>query len=129
MFPRVLGDFGDVLEVDKILFVRGKVDCRREHPNIICRELITLEQASEKLAARVWVNLTSDDITDEKMAQIRQLCQRYRGKSPIHMSLETKGGYRIQAIADKRLSVRADEEFYRRLEKLVGPGKVQLMGQ
>ena len=128
MFPRALGDFGDVLQIDKILFVRGKVDCRREHPNIICEELVTLEQASEKLAARVWMKLTSDDITDEKMAQIRELCRRYRGKSPVHMSLETKGGYRIRAIADKRLSVRADVEFCRKLEKLVGPGKVQLMG-
>jgi DNA polymerase-3 subunit alpha len=128
MFPRTLTEFGDVLAVDKILFVKGKVDCRREHPNIICEELIELEQAGEKLAARVWMKLTSDDITEEKITRIRELCSRHRGKSPVHMTLETRGGYRIQAIADRRMSVRADEDFCRKLEKLIGPGKVQLTG-
>ena len=41
-----------LLEVDKILFVRGKVDCRRELPNIIADELIAIEDAGEKLAAK-----------------------------------------------------------------------------
>jgi DNA polymerase-3 subunit alpha len=128
MFPRVLADFGHLMAVDKILFVKGKVDCRRENPNIICEELIELEQAGEKLAARVWMRLTSDDITEEKIARIRELCSRHRGKSPVHMSLETRSGYRIQAIADKSLSVRADVDFRRKLEKVIGPGKVQLTG-
>jgi DNA polymerase-3 subunit alpha len=129
MFPRTLEDFGEVLAVDKILFVKGKVDCRRENPNIICERLVTLEEASEKLAARVWVKLTSDDITPEKVARIREICSRHKGKSYVHMSVETPGGYRIQAIADKKLSVRADVDFCRQLEKVVGQGKVQLTGQ
>jgi DNA polymerase-3 subunit alpha len=127
VFPRTLDKFGDLLEVDKILFVKGTVDCRRENPNIICEELIDMEQATEQLAARVWVDVLSLDMTEEKVNAIRNLCKTHRGKSPLNVSVQTTGGYRILALADKSLSVRADVDFCTKMEKVVGRGKVKLM--
>jgi DNA polymerase-3 subunit alpha len=127
VFPRTLDKFGQLLEVDKILFVKGTVDCRRENPNIICEELICLDEATEQLAARVWVDVLSLDMTEEKVNAIRSLCKSHRGKSPLNVSVQTTGGYRIVALADKSLSVRADVDFCTKMEKVVGRGKVKLM--
>jgi len=126
MFPRILEQFGDRIEVDKILFVRGTVDCRRENPNIICDELIELEEAPDKLAARVCIRLDAADVTSERIARIRQLCAAHRGKSTVHLTLKTSSGYRIEAVADAKLSVRPDEEFYRKMESAVGAGNIRL---
>ena len=126
MFPKVLEKFDAVLGVDKILFVCGKVDCKREVPNVICDELIPIDQVGDKLSARVWIQLKSEDVSEEKMSQIRSLCAKHKGKAGVYVSVTTQTGYRICAVADKKLSVRPDVEFCRKLESVVGPGKVEL---
>ncbi len=125
MFPRALSEYGHLLAVDKILFVRGKVDCRREVPNIICDELITIDQVFDRLAAKVWIHLDAGDVTAEKVSHIRNICTRHKGKSPIGVGVRTAGGFRVWAIADKKLSVRPDVDFRRKLEAVVGTGNVE----
>jgi len=53
LFPDALEEYGQYLVEDKVVFVKGKVDCRREKPNIFADELLTLEEASEQLIAKV----------------------------------------------------------------------------
>ncbi|MCE5187254.1 MAG: DNA polymerase III subunit alpha [Planctomycetaceae bacterium] len=127
MFPKALEKFGSLLAVDKVLFVKGTVDCRRENPNILCDELYPIETAADKLAARVWIDLQELDITAEKIERMKTLCQSHRGKSPVHVQVQTMGGYKVAAIAGKGLSVRADVEFVNKMAKVVGHGKVKLM--
>ena len=68
-------------------------------------------------------------VTADRVAKIREICEKNRGKSPLHVTLKTRGGYHIAAVADKRLAVRADVELKKQLEKVVGSGKVQFRGQ
>jgi DNA polymerase-3 subunit alpha len=125
MFPGALSEYGHLLAVDKILFVRGKVDCRREVPNIICDELIAIDHVFDKLAARVWIHLGAENVTVEKVSRIRSICTSHGGKSPVGVSVRTTGGFRVWAVADKKLSVRPDVHFRRKLEAVVGTGNVE----
>ncbi len=43
LFPETLSKYGDILAEDAIVFVKGKADFRRETPNIIAEELISLD--------------------------------------------------------------------------------------
>ena len=110
-----------------MIFVRGKVDCQREKPNILCDELISMEDMAEKFAARVSIELLTVDISPETIEQIKNLCKTHRGKSPLHVNVQTTGGYRIVTVADKSMNVRADADFCMKMEKVVGRGKVKLM--
>jgi DNA polymerase-3 subunit alpha len=125
LFPKTYEQYASMVGVDKIVFVRGKVDCRRENPNILAEELIAVDEAIDKLTAHVWIQLTGFDITEEKINCIRSVCTSHRGKSPVHVSVQT-GKYKIAAVADKTLSVRPDAEFYRKMESVVGAGKVRI---
>jgi len=125
MFPRVLSEYGRMLGVDNILFVKGRVDCRREVPNIICDELITLDEVFDKLAAKVWIRLAAENITQKKVSRIRSICTMHKGKSPVGVSVRTKAGFRVWAVADKKLCVRPDVKFRRELEAVVGAGNVE----
>jgi len=53
LFPDVLEKYGDYLGKDKVVFVKGKVDRKKEKPNIFADELVALEEVSEKLIAKV----------------------------------------------------------------------------
>jgi len=126
LFPEALAQNGHLLDVDKILFVRGKVDCRRELPNIIGNELIAVEEAGEKLAAKVKITLRTGEIDEQKVSHIRSICSGHRGKSPVYVTVLTNKGMRVSAMADKSLTVRPDVEFCRKMEQLVGAENFEL---
>lgn len=120
VFSETLEKYGHLLEVDKILFARGKVDCKRELPNIIADELISIEEAGEKLAARVKITLHAAQVSEQKIAHIKTICSTHKGKSPVYVTVVTNKGTRVSAVADKTLAVRPDVEFCRKMEQLVG---------
>ena len=125
MFPDTLNGFAELLVKEAIVFVKGKLDYRREKPNIIAAELIALEQVKEKLAAKVKIRLDAKDVTKEKVAAIKNICQHHRGQSPVYVAVRTDKG-RVYAAADRHLSVNPDLEFCRKMRQLVGEENFQL---
>jgi len=125
VFPDVLNRFSDSLVQDTVVFVKGKVDYRRESPNILAVELITLDQVREKLAATVRIRLDAKDVTKEKVAMIKSICQHHKGKSPVYVAVKTDKG-RVYTAADKELSVNPDLDFCRKMKQLVGEENFQL---
>jgi DNA polymerase-3 subunit alpha len=126
LFPKAFEHYGAMVEIDKVLFVKGKVDTRRENPNILADELIGIDEVVDKLAAQVWISMFSHEVSEDKVNRIKSLCGTHRGKSPLHVSVQTPGGFRIVAIADRSLSVRPDTDFCRKLETVVGAGNLRL---
>ncbi len=124
LFPRVLEKYQPLLQVDQILFVKGTVDTRREAPNILCEELMSLEEVGRRYSARVRLDMDAQLVSESMLRQIREICGRYRGKSQVELSIVTPGRYRILAKTDANLSVRADLECHKKLEALLGRGKV-----
>ncbi|MHC4425737.1 MAG: DNA polymerase III subunit alpha [Planctomycetota bacterium] len=125
MFPDVLNGFGDVLVQDAVVFVKGKLDYRRERPNILAVELIPLEDVREKLAAQVRIRLDAKGVTKEKVAMIKSICQHHKGRSPVYVAVRTDKG-RVYAAADKELSVNPDLDFCRKMKQLLGEENFQL---
>ena len=125
LFPAVLSKFADSVVKDKVIFVKGRVDCRREKPNIFAEELIALEEVTEKLAAKVNIRLNAEEVTKEKVATIKSICEFHRGRSPLCVSVKTDKG-KVYATADKNLSVNPDVEFCRKMKQLVGAENFQL---
>jgi DNA polymerase-3 subunit alpha len=125
MFPDVLNEYSDVLVQDAVVFVKGKLDYRRERPNVLASELIRLEDVREKLAAKVRIGLNARDVTKEKVAMIKSICQHHRGKSAVYVAVRTDKG-KVYAAADKELSVNPDLDFCRKMRQLVGEENFQL---
>jgi DNA polymerase-3 subunit alpha len=125
MFPDVLNKFSKAMVQDTVIFVKGKLDYRREKPNIVAVELITLEEVREKLAAKVTIRLDAGDVTKERVAEIRSICEHHKGKSPVYVAVRTERG-KVYAAVDKSLSVNPDVEFCRKIRQLVGEENFQL---
>jgi DNA polymerase-3 subunit alpha len=126
LFPEVLNRYGDMLAADTVVFVRGKADYRREKPNVIAEELISLDGVREKLAAKVKIDLNAADVTKEKVAMIKSICQHHKGRSPVYVAVRTHKG-KVYAAADKALSVNPDLEFCRKMRQLLGDENFQLV--
>ena len=122
VFPEALGANTAICSKSiKYLFVRGKVDCRRELPNIIANELISIDDAGEKLSRTGQISrLQAAQVNEQKIADIRSICSMHKGKSPVYVTVVTDKGMRVSAIADRNLTVRPDVEFCKKMEQLVG---------
>ena len=84
LFPESLEKNAALLKEDTVIFVKGKLDCRREKPNVIADELIALEKAHEKLANKVRIRLDAAEVSKEKIAMIRDICEHHqRQKQPL----------------------------------------------
>ncbi|MEN6383738.1 MAG: DNA polymerase III subunit alpha [Phycisphaerales bacterium] len=120
--------FGQMLTVDKILFVRGKVDLTRETPQIICDELIDLEHAPAKITANRTINILIDEaaMTKEKIAALKGLCAAHRGKSQVYVTIKTMTGVKVKTMVGKSFAVNPTTEFCRQMENLVGSKNFQL---
>jgi len=125
LFPEVLNEYASLVVEDSIVFVKGKTDFRRERPNVIASELIPLERAREKLAKGVKIRLDAREVTQEKVLQIRSICQRHRGSRPFSVVVQTDRG-RVHATADKSLCVNPDVDFCRKMKQLIGEDNFQL---
>ncbi len=125
MFPNTLNQFAKQLVADAVVFVKGRLDFRREKPNIIASELITLDDATDKLAGKVRINLDASSVTKEKVAEIKSICLHHRGKSSVYVAIRTDKG-KVYASADRGLSVNPDPEFCRKMRHLIGPENLQL---
>ncbi len=125
MFPGVLNQFAHLLVNDKVVFVKGRLDFRREKPNVLASELIGLEDAADKLAGKVRINLDAADVTEQKVTQIKSICRHHKGKSRVYVAVRTGKG-RVYAAADKALAVNPDADFCRKIRHLVGAENLQL---
>jgi DNA polymerase-3 subunit alpha len=125
LFPNTLNQFTKLVVNDTVVFVKGRLDFRREKPNIIASELIAYDDATDKLAGKVRIDLDAKDVTKEKVAQIKTICQHHRGKSAVYVAIRTDKG-RVYAAADRGLSVNPDPDFCREIRHLLGPDNLQL---
>ncbi|MHC5075179.1 MAG: DNA polymerase III subunit alpha [Planctomycetota bacterium] len=119
LFPKTLEQYSHMLEADKVVFVKGRLDYRRERPNIIAEEVIALEDVVEKLAAKVRIRLNAENISRETIISIKSICSHHKGKSPVYVAVTTNKG-KVHAAAGKEYHVNPDLEFCRKMKKLVG---------
>jgi DNA polymerase-3 subunit alpha len=119
LFPDTLTELAPMLIEDTVVFVKGKADYRRERPNLIAAEMIPIEKAREKLAKGVRIKLDAREVTEEKVTQIRSICQYHKGSRPLSVVIVTDKG-KVHATADRTLYVNPDVEFCRKMRQVVG---------
>ena len=127
VFPKTLEKFSELVVADSIVFVRGKVETSRETPNVICEELLPHEDIEDKIAARIQINLDKSDVTEERISRIENICSAHKGKSQVCMTVSLPSGHKVSTVADRRYSVKADEDFVTKLKEAAKPGKVELL--
>lgn len=125
LFPKSLEQYGDILELDKIIFVAGKVDKKRETPQITADELIEMADCHDKLAAKVLLRLQERDINEAKTSSIVELCKNHRGKSSLYIEVTTDQA-KVLTLAGKQFSVKPDPAFCKSMSEAIGAENFKL---
>ena len=131
--------FGDALaEISKryptalanesILFIRGRIDRKRETPTIVVNDVIPIADATGRLTTAVAVKLDHGKHQAEMIPQMKPLLQKYKGNIRVYLQVSTASAQKVVVQLSRDLQVRPAKEMVDDLETLLGSGSVQLMG-
>ncbi len=126
VFSDIYEKHRDLLQPDSMVLILGQVSKQEEaSAKILCSEVISLSKAREKYAKTVCVNLHINELSEEKLSDIKKLFQANRGKCNVLLHI-INGHKREYLIRSKSLFVPFHEEFLNRVRTVVGNENVWL---
>lgn len=127
VFPDQLKKFTPLLKPDAVVFIDATVDRRRELPSLRVTDVTPVEQVRRKLSREVIVRLQSTGSPHPALPQIRALCDRHRGQTPLFFVIGSPDGW-AATLRNRAAGIDACPEFLNVLAELAGGDNVELGG-
>jgi len=89
VFPRVMAEYGMLLENDSIVVVRGRIDLRDEQPKVVCMELRRPELDSVGVH-ELRIALPLDALTDQTVERLKGVLVGHPGLCPVLLHVGQK---------------------------------------
>ena len=126
-YAEITAKYPDAVTVDKIVFVRGKVDKKRETPNLMVSEIIPVADAVAKLTTAVCVKLDSARHDPSLLADLPGMLAKHKGVTPVYFQVATAQGKAMLSV-DKQHGVKPSQLMVDDIEHVLGHGSVDLAG-
>ncbi len=119
--------YPDVVSNESIVFMRGKVDKRRETPSIVVNDMIPVAEAAGRLTTAVAIKLDPARHPPSVVAELAAVLARHKGTVEVYAQVQHPDR-RIVLRLDRDQFVKPGKDLVDDLETLLGPGQVQLCG-
>jgi DNA polymerase-3 subunit alpha len=129
LWPEEFAKLGDLVSDDRIGFVKGTVDRRRDPPELVISKIIPIEAASSELARGVVVRLHKGLQQDAELERLLRIVRIHPGGLDLYLEIVGLENVR-RAIyrAGASLRIRCDDKMVAEIETVVGSGNVRLLG-
>ena len=127
-YADIIKRYPDSIDVEKILFVRGKIDRKRETPSLLINDVIPIGDALPKLTTDVVLKLDGARHDVEKLRQLKPALAAHKGNLSLYLQTESLDGKKVTMKLPKDLSVRPTRALIDELDTVLGAGAVQLVG-
>jgi DNA polymerase-3 subunit alpha len=125
VFPDQLRDHQNDLAQDKIIFLKGKVDRKREEPSLRVFEVIPFKDRFAKLAPDVWVRINCVALDEAVLDELQKTLLACPGDRPLFMEIVTQDGLVATVRSGQRCCISPTEPLIEKLKCLVGPDAVR----
>ena len=128
LWPDGFVQYGEMVEPDAILVVRGAIDKRpgSDEANLIVNELIPLDQLSARYTRGATIRLFEDKHGENGLEQLHEILRGYPGNCELQLLICLADGSRVACKCDK-LRVAINGEMRGRVDELLGPGNFRLV--
>jgi len=128
LWPEDFLRYGEQVEADSILVVRGAIDKRpgSEEANLIVNELIPLDQLSARYTRGVRIRLFEETHAQRGLEQLHEILRGYPGSCKVELVFCLADGSRVHCQCDG-FGVEVNRQMRRRVDDLLGPGNVRLL--
>ena len=123
-FPDTYYKYGELLQEDQAIFVRGKINEQKDDPEIIIDHVMTVEQGLQDLVTRI--TLQVKDKTEDDVRKLFDVCSRYRGDCKTFINVQSKAFSTDLEVAEKYY-LRPGIGLFKEIEEVIGKGSVMIM--
>jgi DNA polymerase III subunit alpha len=114
--------------LERIVFLRGKIDRRRETPSIVVNDLVPIEDAVGKLTTSVGLKLDPSRHSPAITAELDPLLRRHKGNTEVYVQITSNQVQRAVLRLDRERFVKPSLELKQELEHLLGIECTQFSG-
>jgi DNA polymerase-3 subunit alpha len=114
--------------VENIVFVKGRVDRKRETPSLQVIDIIPVDQAVARLTTGILLKFDRARHTADLFQSLKSILKTHAGKTPVFASVAIDSSQSAILKFNSDLGVRPSPALVDDLEQLLGPGSVQLTG-
>jgi DNA polymerase III alpha subunit len=126
-FAEVTQKYPAAVAAEQIVFVKGKVDKKRETPSLLINEIIPLADAVARLTTAVCIKLNPARHNAAIIADLPPLLARHKGGMPIYFQVGTATG-RAMLQVDRQHAIKPSTGLVEDVEQLLGSDSVDLAG-
>jgi DNA polymerase-3 subunit alpha len=129
LWPEQFAEYGQFVEADAILAIRGKVDRRpgAEEVNLIVDELIPLADLAQRFSQGVVIRVRQQEHGEQRLEQLREILRGYPGAKRLRLRLDLDDGGQVWLDSSWQ-GLDLTPELRERVDDLLGPGNFQLPG-
>ncbi len=125
----ILQRYPNAVANEQIVFMKGKVDKKREAPSILVNEIIPIEDAPSKLTTAIALKIDrSLDSLGDRLKSMGELLARHKGNCDVFAQVQTDDSRNVVLKFRRELSVRPSKALVDDFDSLLGSGTTQLVG-
>jgi DNA polymerase-3 subunit alpha len=118
-----------VLSAERIVFMKGKVDKKRETPSLMVNDVLPIEIAVEKLTTNIGVKLDRARHPADVLTQLAAVLGKHPGKKDFFIQVSTSDGKKVSMrIGGEGRGVRITKDLIDDLSQLLGGDSLMLAG-
>ncbi len=120
IFPKTMQQFGHLLENDRVVCVKGRVDKRDDMPKLIAVDVELFEGALTDAPPPVRIRLSPTALSDQISTSLKELLSRHPGDAEVFLHL---GEQTVIRLPDE-FSVDPESGLVGELRELLGPDAI-----
>ncbi|MFP3906616.1 MAG: DNA polymerase III subunit alpha [Acidimicrobiales bacterium] len=120
VFPKTMQAYGHLLDNDRVVCVKGRVDHRDDVPKLMAVEIEPFEGGLEQAAPPLRIRVALTALSDEVSGALKALLSRHPGESEVFLHL---GDRTVVRLPDE-FSVNTEGGLVGELRELLGPDAI-----
>src|SRR5688572_21792414 len=129
-YADIAARYPDALKAERIVFVKGKVDKKRETPSLMVNDVLPVEVAVEKLTTNVGVKLDRTRHPADVLTQLQSILGKHPGKKDFLIQVATSDGKKVSMkVGGDGRGVRITKDLIDDLQQLLGNDSLMLAGE
>jgi DNA polymerase-3 subunit alpha len=122
VFNSVYAAARDLLEADRVLVVKGRVDHKEGETKLIALEIVPFEFSADK--GEVRLRLDARRAPAGTIRELAEVVRRFPGEAEVLLELETSGGPQTYALGPD-FRVRPEPDFHAEVKALLGEAAIR----
>jgi DNA polymerase III subunit alpha len=126
VFPDTFKKYEPLLQVDALVFIKGKANTREDEAKLIATDIIPLSEVRMRLTKVLTLDLFTAGLEPQTLEKVRQIISHNKGNVPVCMNFREPNGKCTQLVVGEDFKVLATDRLFDDIEKVLGKNTIKV---